>query len=568
MRPRLLGVLGLSSLLSSAALALNAGQEAKAKTLGGGAITISPETTYLLGPVTNDGVIDYGAALNELYGRGVTHEDNAAIPFLQALGAKLLPEPWADAQKKLGLDRLPEPEGCYLGVAPRGDQPIGGFVAKVIKDRPQVDGQALQAQLRSELLEVARKGLWSAEEFPRVREWLERNEKPLDLIVEGSRRRRYWIPLPEGAKAPVPSVEAWREVPEALRARAALRLASGNASGAIADLAAVHRLADRVAQGPWLVDSLIGVAIRGTGARMLPVAAANLSAADARRMLAELNGLDRFPDTVERFDRGERFVRLAEAIHLQRIGAARGLAAWKEYYAPETRIFPIPQEILRIPPDAVDWNEVLRLLNREQDLQVALARAPSAAERQSAQTTIGGEFDWEAEAKADRQDPELSSLIQRAAHDANARRRLTHVFYRGAFSSVYELYAPIAAGETRMLISTNEADALFRLGRLALALAVHRGENGLFPAQLSALGSDLLPGESDPEWRHAGYSFRYRPSGTSFVLTARPEDQGISGGRGFCADSTGAPILTSDASQPLAEERISGGCGGLGYFAR
>ena len=49
-------------------------------------ITISKETTYLTEPLRSDGWIDFAAVLNQPRMMGVTAENNAAVPFWQAIG--------------------------------------------------------------------------------------------------------------------------------------------------------------------------------------------------------------------------------------------------------------------------------------------------------------------------------------------------------------------------------------------------------------------------------------------------------------------------------------------------
>ena len=49
-------------------------------------VTISEETTRITEPLREDGYVDYVAALNELSGRDVTPENNAAVLFWQAVG--------------------------------------------------------------------------------------------------------------------------------------------------------------------------------------------------------------------------------------------------------------------------------------------------------------------------------------------------------------------------------------------------------------------------------------------------------------------------------------------------
>ena len=52
--------------------------------------TISKETTFVTEPVRKDGTIDYAAAENAIYGKGVTPETNACVKMLQAFGPKCI----------------------------------------------------------------------------------------------------------------------------------------------------------------------------------------------------------------------------------------------------------------------------------------------------------------------------------------------------------------------------------------------------------------------------------------------------------------------------------------------
>src|SRR5688572_18331667 len=46
-------------------------------------ISVSPSITYLTTPLRPDGMPDYGAILEERARRGITNQNNAAIPFLE-----------------------------------------------------------------------------------------------------------------------------------------------------------------------------------------------------------------------------------------------------------------------------------------------------------------------------------------------------------------------------------------------------------------------------------------------------------------------------------------------------
>src|SRR5580692_5364733 len=52
--------------------------------------SLSKETTAIVGPVKGDGTVDYVAAINELYGKGVTPNNNGYVIFLRAEGTDTL----------------------------------------------------------------------------------------------------------------------------------------------------------------------------------------------------------------------------------------------------------------------------------------------------------------------------------------------------------------------------------------------------------------------------------------------------------------------------------------------
>ncbi len=89
------------------------GEATPAKTAPGG-IIISRETTFLTGPLRKDGSVDYLAALNERCSKGVTPENNAAIPLLQAVGtAGIIEATRPQYFKMLGIAPMPD-KGLYL----------------------------------------------------------------------------------------------------------------------------------------------------------------------------------------------------------------------------------------------------------------------------------------------------------------------------------------------------------------------------------------------------------------------------------------------------------------------
>jgi len=72
---------------------------------GSSTFTVSPQTTYVTGPLDKDGYVDYVTALNERLGKGITPEKNANVLICQALGphpeGSILP---AEYFQWLGID--------------------------------------------------------------------------------------------------------------------------------------------------------------------------------------------------------------------------------------------------------------------------------------------------------------------------------------------------------------------------------------------------------------------------------------------------------------------------------
>src|SRR5262245_691276 len=87
---------------------------------GRSTFTVSPETTYVTGPLDKHGYVDYVTALNERLRGDIKPEENANVLTWQALGPRPEggdPMP-AEYFQLLGIDSLPE-DGEYFVSWPR-----------------------------------------------------------------------------------------------------------------------------------------------------------------------------------------------------------------------------------------------------------------------------------------------------------------------------------------------------------------------------------------------------------------------------------------------------------------
>src|SRR5262249_50989823 len=127
---------------------------------GRSTFTISPETTYVTGPLDSYGNVDYVVALNERMRGNITPETNANVLLWKALGPKpeggnMPPEYF----QWLGINEPPE-KGEYLVSYPN-----------YLKDRLKEQFVARQEELNERMTRATR-WPWRAADEPELAEWL------------------------------------------------------------------------------------------------------------------------------------------------------------------------------------------------------------------------------------------------------------------------------------------------------------------------------------------------------------------------------------------------------------
>jgi hypothetical protein len=185
---------------------------------------------------------------------------------------------------------------------------------------------------------------------PLVRDWLKANDKPLEQIVEASKRPHYYAPLvlPNADKKPVgligallPAMTTRREAGQALITRAMLRLGERQYDEAWLDLLACHRLGRHIARGPALIDVLIGIAIDNLAseADLVYLDSAKPYAKQIKSCLQDLDKLPAVADLADAVENCERFMVLDSIMRVERHGVSflRGL------------LFPNPRPMRRPP---------------------------------------------------------------------------------------------------------------------------------------------------------------------------------------------------------------------------
>jgi hypothetical protein len=445
---------------------------------------ISKETTFYTAPVRPDGTIDYVEAINERLSRGVTPENNAAAPLLDALqaGKGDMPAHYAKVRTKLGLPAGPPP--ALAGPAPEAPD---GF-------------------------DAALGGPWMPEKFPAVAKWLESQAPRLDRVVEASRRTRYYMPLiREQTRDTIvdvllPHLNQMRGLANALKARAMLALGKEDMDGFRRDILAILRVARLTSHSSTLVERLVAIGCEAMALDAIQTAATGgwLSAADIERILADLRGVPS-ARLYEVFELGERTFMLeflqiaavhgvAEASKMFRTLAAGGGA--KPNAAEENA--PMP------PVDAAakDWNAALRKANGWYDRHAEVGKLSTWRER--------------------------SIAINALTKDVDAvRARL--LGWRGVFAPIEDRMLTIALpATTRAYLVEAKLERDRILTETALALSLFRTKTGEYPATLKELTPAYF--KTEPVDPLTDETLDYRPEAGGYELRSlgenRREDRG------------------------------------------
>jgi hypothetical protein len=489
-------------------------------------ITLSPETTRIVGPLLPHGTPDFGAWLNAQYSAGITRENNAAPPL------------------KAGLAQLVDAGRTFWDNVTFVGQTSGEPKGSRIMTRPWVD-----------------------DDCPGCVSHLAQNEKAMAQIAAAVTRPRYLDPRTTGDHlymSPIPSLLPYRTAANAFAGRGMLRLGRGDSAGAAVDALSLQRLARCLCQGQTLIEHLVAVAIRGIGAPLLPAIAAapDLDRRGARELLDQLALLSPVPDMSQAIDLGERAGKMDRLLLLRERASQRGPGSLFAILEPsEWRDFadPPPSLLYLVPAGLIDWDAALRRENHLVDLQVAVVRARTAEERQSSLAALEAE-----QSRIATERMALMTVLAQVARGAGSATadQVTGIENLGGAPDGRRSLAVLALEPNSSLlrahVSWNEAEAQFRLGVHALALAADRMARGRYPTRLDTA---TKPAQ--------GYILSYKPGSAGgslssrrnipaqergsrgvFALTAVPETPGETGLRSFCVDSTGALLAKGDGGAP------------------
>jgi hypothetical protein len=457
--------------------------------------TVGPETTHVTRPLDKNGYVDYAAALNEHMRKGVTPDDNANVLLWKAHG----PHPEGST--------LPAEYFQWLGVPPPPER--GTYYVDFIrfaKDTLKID---LDKHVEELIDEMDRGSVrpWTAVHCPRLAAWLKANERPLALVVEATKRPRYFSPLVPGREEDgtsaglitclIPHVQKSREFAHALTTRAMLRLGQGRTTEAWQDLLACHRLGRHVAHGGCLIEALVGIAIDqiASGADVVFLDNAPLSAARAAACLRDLLALPPMPAVADKVDVCERFMYLETVTLIDR----RGLTYFTSLLG-RGDMDGLPKKL----PANISWDPALRAGNQWFDRLVATMRVKDREVREKRMNRLEKAL----------KDLRASVMDPKIAAEALTGDKSTPET-RGQFLGDF-LMGLLVPAVLKVQFAHDRNEQTQRNLHVAFALAQYRSEHGHYPKRLAALAPLYLaevPGDL-----FAGKALTYRPSDNGYLL--------------------------------------------------
>ncbi len=331
---------------------------------------ISKETTYVLGPLDEDGYIDYAEALHKKLSQGVTTKNNANVLVWKVLG----PRPEGG--------KMPQQFFQWMGIK---EPPVQGDYFKsfytYLKKRNLIGPGGMQKFWKQ--LDQASKRPWTGAKFPELAGWIQDNQKPLDLLRKMNERPRYYSPVtPVAFRKPraglisalLPAVQKCRALARALELRAMFYLGAGKPEEAWKDLLTCHRLGRLMTQGATLIEALVGYALStiAVEGEMKLIQYGKLSSKQAMKHLDDLRKLPPIKPMEAIVEVGERFMFLdtVRLIDQGGISAVTALILPRRAEKIDPRIKPLMSRI--------NWSSALKNANQWYDrLVVTLRGDPS-----------------------------------------------------------------------------------------------------------------------------------------------------------------------------------------------
>ena len=365
---------------------------------------------------------------------------------------------------------------------------------------------------------------------------LEKNERPMQIVIEGMRRSQFYSPeVAEDGDSLVNmdlllGTSESRELVRQLAARAMLRLGSGDIAGAWRDILAGQRFVRLSSRRPLLLDRLIAQA----SANVIYVPTVTLAqqpaltSAQAREFQSQLRDLPARCSMKEAMKDGERAFALDGLLDLAvnrdrafYLRFAKELESFADDAQKENRT---ALKVLVSEGD-LDWDEALRLENASFDRLIEIGSEGTAAERFQRLKELG-----EAEAKPAREAAKaVLSRDSSSAQGTSPRAKAQQL--------VALLHGPVPLGGIWqvVLVADDRFEIRKELGLLAFALAAFRCDHGGYPKTLGELCPTYTA--EIPKDPFSDADLIYKPTADGYLVYSVGQNGKDDGGRNYMDDT-------------------------------
>lgn len=458
-------------------------------------IEVSTSTTRITSPLRSDGLVNYEQAIVDLQTAGVTPDENAAIPFLQAMWpCELSPEDQALLCEALQMP-LPDSPGMTSAISDENREAVVSWLNQQLAAKYGDDGfKPLENEDGLVAICEAYEGPWTREQLPPLADWIDQQKPHFDKLHEMINRPKYALTFPTLLKKKdgflfetlMHTEQARREAYRCLTARAMLQIGEGEPRAAWEDVKTMFELSRCHNRPPFLIELLVSVAIRGGGFGALrPLLDSGQCDPELLREIEQyLAQLPPYAEMAEAIDTTERFMGLDGTILI----STDPIKAQEVFDS---------EAITTITWAPFDRNATLRALNQWYDRMVAALETEDPVTRQQLVDQI--ELDLETDAATISSRENLTAAVFSQTKRGELLARIFAALFLPSISQVSE--------------AEDRVNADHQLMRVAVALEIAKAETGDYPDSLDALAAKVDPALLDDPYAAGQFRYERRPPG-------------------------------------------------------
>ncbi|MFI4877190.1 MAG: hypothetical protein ACIALR_17680 [Blastopirellula sp. JB062] len=479
-----------------------------------GPIVVSKRTTYLTAPLRDDGLVDYEKAIVEMQAAQVSPQENAAVPFIQAMWpCQFDPQAQVDVCGAIGI-----PIPSQTGMTSFHDEAMQLETAAWLNQQQETKLGANQFQPIApletmDILCAAYDVVWTRDQLPPLAAWVDRQAPHFAKLREMNERPKFFLPSPALVNqqhdtllaSTLPSVQVRRDASRALTLRAFLHIGENQPVEAWKDIQTIFSLSRCHSQPGFLIELLVCNAIRGVAFEQL------LKLIDSGQCDAQLlDEIERYLKRMKPFDEVASSINIME--RLAGLDAAIGLSTHEINAAHLTMG---PSGMLETCANApYDRNAMLAKLNQWYDRITAVVEIDDLDDRRAARDQL------EIDIHTELQNVTQPGAVAAAILNQSARGEMVAQMLAG-------LLIPAVSQASQ---AEERVNAQRQLLLVVVALEKYKIETGTYPDTLTPLVDRIDPRLLQDPFAQGLLRYERRPPGYLLysVFHNRQDDGGDS----------------------------------------